>query len=138
MKLKLLLSMTLLGGLVHSAPVYKNVPNELHKAIEIFAVERAELKDGALRVVYQKSLVTEMMYSSFLQGMCNEWWLRPAALSKLKLSKIEVLNAIGAQGFAYEGGLSTCTELGNLKGDTAAFIAARTVRCEAGVCRKRD
>lgn len=95
-------------------------------------------KQGALRLVMDKRLVTPQFYSTAVMFVCGEQYREPASFKRMKLERIEVLNSIDAQGFALLDADSQCRKLGKAKGDEGeALIQAAAVRCEAGVCRPR-
>lgn len=111
----------------------------LTRSLKDFAFQRYALQDGTLRVVMAKPMVTKEIYHAVAKiGICTGVWESPADFAKLGIKRVEVLNSIDAQGFAFIGGQAECTAMGTLSRDRAdAYFEAHTVTCEAGVCRQR-
>ena len=74
--------------------------------------------------------------ASVFHNICAEQWHHPDQFAKLALAKVELLNASGQQGYAFDARGDVCVQMGQLGKKFGAFIAQRTVQCEAGVCPK--
>mgnify|MGYP003602013337 FL=1 len=100
-------------------------------------IKSAQLDNGVLRLQMDKPAVSELVYSTFVfHNICAEQWHHPDQFAKLALAKVELLNASGQQGYAFDARGDVCVQMGQLGKKFGAFIAQRTVPCEAGVCPK--
>ncbi|WP_431511632.1 hypothetical protein [Variovorax sp. DAIF25] len=124
-----------LSGFALSEPV----PDGVRAAISNLSLQSWSLKEGSLRLVMDKPLVSPTFYSTAVHLICGEQWQSPGAFQRMRLERIEVLNHLNAQGFALLDASNKCRELGKATGSSGeTMIQAAAVRCEAGVCRKRD
>lgn len=116
-----------------------NVPEPLNKSLTSHGVKSAAWDKGVLRVQLDKPAVSELVYSTFIyHGICAEQWRSTAAFNKMGLTRVEVLDAAGTQGYAFDGDAAVCAEMGNLGKKFGVFIGERTSKCEAGRCAKRN
>jgi hypothetical protein len=119
------------------------LPPALQKSLKPYSISSAEIEHGALRITMNRPTVTRAMYSSVvLMGACSPLWSDARkAWGSVTISSIEVRNAAGAQGFAFQGGRKECDELGQVSGGDAEvrkYVDARTWVCVAGAeCRPR-
>jgi len=114
---------------------FKNVPPLLHKSIKNGGVTTAQFDAGVLRAQLGKSEVTELVYDTFIfHNICAKEWYEPQQFASLGLNRVELLNAAGNQGFAFDARGNVCTEMGKLGKNFRNFIAQYTVACTAGGC----
>jgi len=117
---------------------YKNVPEHLQKSLRGNTLKSAQLDKGVLRMQMDKPEVTELVYSTFVfHNICAEQWHNPQQFAKLALARVELLNASGNQGFAFDARGDVCEQMGQLGKNFRTFIAQYTVKCEAGTCPQR-
>lgn len=106
--------------------------------LKMFRLQSQKLHDGVLRVQLRDELVSPMVFDSMATGVCSEAARDPVGFKGMKISRLEVLNSVGAQGFALLNAGSVCERTSTMKAaDGAALVSANVVRCEAGVCRRR-
>ncbi len=118
-----------------AAAPFAGVPEPLGKSLGMHSVQSATMQGGVLRVQLNKPVLTELTYYTFVyHGICAEQWHSPTAFKQMGLKRVEVLDAAGVQGFAFDGDTSTCAEMGNLGKKFGVFIGERTTRCDAGQC----
>jgi len=119
------------------------LPPDLQKSLKPYTIKDASLQAGVLRIVMDRPIATWAMYYNMVTwGACAPLWEGKAkAWGGGNIERVEVRNAVGAQGFAFFGGRKECAELGGLKGGESAakkYIEARTLVCVAGnECRPR-
>lgn len=131
-------------AIVSTLAIADPIPSALVKTVQTFDIEESGLSDGVLRVRYRRAVVTRDMFRSFVGAAC-----RPLAMSvsgdssgwrKARIDRIEVVNQIGAQGFAFVGGRPSCSALDPMGGvgTNDATFAKYTWVCVAGApCRPR-
>ena len=116
---------------------FKNIPAPMQKALRGNALKTVHLDNGVMRLQMDKPVVTELVYSTFVfHNICAEQWHNPEQFAKLALTRVELLNATGAQGFAFDARGDVCVQMGQLGKNFRTFIGQRTVPCEAGTCPK--
>lgn len=117
------------------------IPGPLQSSLDQFALLDSTLKDGVLRVVLNRSVVNQETYKTVItMGACATLWMDKAGWGKAKIERIEVMNRVQGQGFAFVGGRKACADLGHAKGEEASrrYLAAHTWVCVAGFpCRER-
>ncbi|WP_216857591.1 hypothetical protein [Burkholderia sp. S171] len=118
------------------------VPPALQKSLAPYSIKDATIEGGALKITVNRSTVTRAIYSNIVtMGACSPLWGdQKKAWGSASISRVEVRNAIGAQGFAFQGGRKECHELGQASGVEASkqYLAAHTLVCIAGAeCRER-
>jgi hypothetical protein len=114
---------------------FKNVPPLLHKSIQHGGVTAAQFDGGVLRAQLNKAEVTELVYQTFVfHNICAREWYEPQQFASLGLARVELLNAKGDQGFAFDTRGNVCTEMGRLGKNFRTFISQYTVACTAGGC----
>jgi len=119
-----------------------SIPVDLDKSIRGFAIAEKTLEDGVLRVAFNRSVVNQETYSTFINlGVCAPLWEdAKRGWSAAKIERVEVLNKSHGQGYAFMGGRKSCLELGHAPGNDAAkrYLADHTWVCVAGFdCRPR-
>lgn len=117
----------------------ESISRNVQDSLKQYRVAQATLDAGVLRIVMRDSLITPTVYETVAQfGVCNEAARDAAQFKTMRLARVEVLNSVEGQGFAFEANEGACEKLVQLPAPAAkAFFDARTVRCEAGVCRRR-
>ena len=116
---------------------FKNIPVPMQKALRGNALKTVHLDNGVMRLQMDKPVITELVYSTFVfHNICAEQWHNPEQFAKLALTWVELLNATGAQGFAFDARGNVCEQMGQLGKNFGTFIGQRTVQCEAGTCPK--
>lgn len=115
---------------------FTNVPEPMHKPFNNHNLKTAQLSDqGVLRVQIDKPAISQLVYSTFIfNGICSEQWRNPARFATLKLTRVEVFDNSGAQGFAFDPSGDLCKQMGSMGKNFGAMIAERTVTCSAGTC----
>lgn len=117
-----------------------DIPPKLVDVIKMFGAE-GSLSNGVLRVRYKKQVVTQEIFRTFVMSSCYPLWPvgKKDGWSKARIERIEVVNQIGAQGFAIVGGRKVCADLGAISGDPSiAYIVDHAWVCVAGnPCRPR-
>ncbi|MDT8992280.1 hypothetical protein RQP54_15515 [Curvibacter sp. APW13] len=119
-----------------SAPL-SGVPEPLGSYLGAHQVKQAAMKDGVLRVQLEKADVSELSYFTFIyHGICAEQWRKPAAFNAMGLKRVEVFDAAGAKGFAFDGDSAICAEMGSMGMKYGDFIRQRSTACQAGKCTR--
>lgn len=119
------------------------LPADLQKSLKPYSIKEATLDAGVLRITMDRPTVTrDMFYNIVSIGTCAPLWSdKRKAWGGANIDRVEVRNAIKAQGFAFTGGRKECGELGSVAGGDAAakrYVEARTLVCVAGMeCRPR-
>lgn len=119
------------------------IPKELVKTIKVYQISESTLADGVLRIRYNRPVINRELFRTFIQASCTPLWLggKKDGWDKARIERVEVVNQIGAQGFAFVGGRKTCDGLGKISGGAVnedAFIAQNSWVCVAGnPCRPR-
>ncbi len=117
---------------------FKNVSPPLQKALHGNALKAAQLEDGVLRLTTSKPEVSELVYATFIfHSICGEQWVNPQQFVQFGLKRVEMLNADGSQGFAFDARGDVCEQMGQLGKNFRSFIAQYTVKCSAGTCPAR-
>ena len=81
------------------------------------------------------SLVSELVYSTFVYyNICAVQWNHPEQFAQIALKRVELLDAAGAQGFAFDARGDVCVQMGKMGKNFRTFIAQYTVKCDAGTC----
>ena len=97
--------------------------------------EEFEAAPGVLRAQLNKAEVTELVYQTFVfHNICAREWYEPQQFASLGLARVELLNAKGDQGFAFDTRGNVCTEMGRLGKNFRTFISQYTVACTASGC----
>ncbi len=113
----------------------KKVPEPLGKTLGSHGTKSAAMEGGTLRVVLDKAALTELTYFTFIyHSICAEQWRSPETFAKMGLKRVEVLNAGGTDGFAFDGDAATCAAMGQMGMNYRTFISQRTTPCAAGRC----
>lgn len=117
---------------------FKNVSPALQKMLHGNALKAAHLEDGVLRLRSNKPEVSEVIYSTFIfHNICSEQWVNPQQFAQFGLKRVELLNADGSQGFAFDSRGDVCEQMGQIGKNFRSFIAQYTVKCSAGTCPQR-
>lgn len=135
-KLALGAVVTLTGAYASAA----DLPPDLQKQFKPFQVVKAESTGTVVRLTMNRPVVHKDMYESLVRGYCYPIWdgaKKP--WGGQRLTRFEVVNDIGAQGFAFNGGAAECKERGKLPSERVpAYMAEKTWVCVAGnPCRAR-
>lgn len=114
---------------------FKNVPPLLHKSIQHGGVTAAQFDGGVLRARLNKGEVSELVYGTFIfHNICAKQWHEPQQFASLGLARVELLNAKGDQGFAFDARGEVCAEMGKLGKNFRTFIGQYSVACTGGSC----
>lgn len=117
------------------------IPPELVKHLKPFRIDESSLGNGVLRVRINASVINQDTLKALARASCYPLWFagKKDGWAKARIDRVEVINQIGAQGFAFVGGRKSCSEWGNLNGGNEnAYIASHTWVCVAGnPCRPR-
>lgn len=117
---------------------FKNVPAQLQKSLRGNALKSASLDNGVLRLQMDKPEVSELVYGTFVfHNVCAEQWHHPEQFAQWALARVELLNATGTQGYAFDARGDVCEQMGRLGKNFRTFIAQRTVKCDAGTCPRQ-
>ena len=121
-----------------AAPEFSNVPAPLQKSLAHHGLKTAQLDNSVLRLRMDKPEVTELVYATFIyHGFCAEQWRSPERFAGLTLTRVELLNTSGTQGYAFNVRGNVCEQMGQMGKNFRSFIAQRTVSCDAGTCPAR-
>lgn len=111
------------------------VPAPLNQSLASHSTKSAAMDGGVLRVVLNKPALTELAFFTFIyHDICAQQWRQPESFAKMGLKRVEVLNAAGADGFAFDGDAAVCADMGQMGKNYRTFIGQRTAKCEAGRC----
>lgn len=138
--MKTLLALLLAAAfpLAFASTDFKNVSPPLQKALHGNALKTAQLQDGVLRLITSKPEVSELTYGTFIfHSICREQWVNPLQFAQFGLKRVELLNADGSQGFAFDAQGDVCEKMGQMGKNFREFIAQYTVKCSAGTCPAR-
>lgn len=115
-----------------------SVPPTILKHIKPFQIDSVGLASGTLRVVMKRPMVSDFMYHSVaINGICTALFGEPNGWGNARIDRIEVLNDIGAQGFALLDAKTTCGRVGKLADvESKQAVAAQTVSCISGSCKR--
>lgn len=130
-------AMIVLNGLHASAA---ELPADLQKQFKPFQIVKAESSGSVVRLTMNRPVVHKDMYESLLRGYCYPVWDgAPKPWGGQRFTRFEVVNDIGAQGFAFNGGAAECKARGKLAPERVpAYMAEKTWVCVAGnPCRPR-
>lgn len=123
------------ASVVFAGPVLTNVSEPLSHSLRSDATKSAVMDAGVLRVILNKPTVSELVFYTFIyHDICAEQWRKPEQFAKAGLKRVEVLDAGGATGFAFDGDAATCAEMGQMGKNFRTFIGQRTTQCEGGRC----
>lgn len=112
-----------------------NVPEPLNHSLRSEGTKSASMEGGVLRVILNKPALSELAFFSFIyHDICAEQWRKPESFAKMGLKRVEVLDAAGVAGFAFDGDTATCADMGQMGKNFRTFIGQRTSKCEAGRC----
>ncbi|MCY1241596.1 hypothetical protein D9M72_545050 [compost metagenome] len=115
------------------------VPDGIRSAIKNLPMQSWTFNAGKLRLVLDRPIISPTFYSTAVHLVCGEQWREPKTFKRMQLERIEVLNSANAQGLALLNADEQCRRLGSARGDAGErLVQTEAVRCEAGVCRKRD
>lgn len=119
------------------------IPPRLAKQIKVYQTEDSDLHDGVLRIRFSSPIITQNIYRPFVNVLCMPLMLVDSKKNDpwdgAKINRIELINQIGAQGFALNDVRKSCLATSHLTYDEAkTYIANRTWVCVAGnPCRPR-
>lgn len=133
MRLLVALMLSLSMGFACADPVPKGIASQ----IRVLKIDRTELNSGVLRVVYHLDVLNLDVYRHFVDAHCMPLLMASGTdgWDGANIQRVEVMNSIEAQGFAFVGGRKACAGLGNVSGGTEAknrFIDSATLVCVAG------
>ena len=135
--MKKLLPLLLAGActLTLAEPAFQNVPEVLHKPLLGNGLTAARMQQGVLQLQLGKPEVTELVYNTFVfHNICAQQWHDPAQFARLGLTRVELFNAAGTQGFAFDARGDVCEEMGKLGKNFRTFIGKYTQACSASTC----
>ena len=113
----------------------KNIPEPLNQSLRLHGTKSATMEAGLLRVVMRQPTLTELTYYNFIyHGICAEQWRTPEKFAQIGLKRVEVLDAAGVAGFAFDGDATTCADMGQMGKNFRTFVDRYTAKCEAGRC----
>ncbi|MCP4702838.1 MAG: hypothetical protein GY862_39155 [Gammaproteobacteria bacterium] len=121
----------MLGGMGFSYAADNPAANMelIFKAIlEPWHPKNVSIHKGAVAIVSNDKRLTEEIYMAMIRdGVCFSLWLKPDAWSGVK--EIEIVNSTRKQGYVFEGGESSCEEMGKLitAREIKQFIQDRTL-----------
>lgn len=121
------------------------IPPKIAETIKAFKINQSTLNDGVLRVRYTTPVVRFENYAFFVKGLCQVLWMgnlnKKDGWAGANITRIETVNDISAQGFAFIDARKSCGALGQISGGSEnenKFIASKTWVCVAGnPCRPR-
>lgn len=132
-------SIFLAAALFVGGALATDVPPEMLRILKVYQTKSIDLKGDALRVTMARPMVTHDMYQTIVVGaVCGSLWTGKGGWGKTKIDRAEVVNDLGAQGFAMINLKPTCDLIATAKGDEYKPIVQRnTVPCIVGECRAR-
>ena len=114
-------------------PDFKNVPPSMQKSLH--GISAAQFDGGVLRAQMNKPEVTELVYNTFVfHNICAQQWHDPAQFARLGLTRVELFNAAGTQGFAFDARGDICQRMGQMGQNYRSVIQQRTAVCSSGQC----
>lgn len=118
----------------------KNIPKELIEHINSHQIINAALENGVLKVIYNEDILPYQYYESFAHGSCYPLYVRNNdGWNSVRITRIEVLNSIAAQGYALQNPRSFCDKIGKMTGDEPnLYLKNVSFVCVAGSCRQRE
>ena len=129
------LGMGCLAMVAYAGTELTNVPEPLRQSLGAHGTKSAAMDGGVLRVVLNKPTLSELAFFTFIyHDVCAEQWRKPEPFAKMGLKRVEVLNAAGTDGFAFDGDAATCADMGQMGKNFRAAISQRTTPCAAGRC----
>ena len=135
MKKWLALLIGVASSLAFAGTEFKNVPETLQKSLQGNSLKTAQLDNGVLRLQMDKPLVSELVYSTFVYyNICAVQWNHPEQFAQIALKRVELIDAAGAQGFAFDARGDVCVQMGKMGKNFRTFIAQYSVKCDAGTC----
>ncbi len=134
-KLLALLAAAATCTLALAAPEFSNVPAPLQKSLAHHGLKTAQLDNSVLRLRMDKPEITELVYATFIyHGFCAEQWRSPERFAGLTLTRVELLNTSGTQGYAFNVRGNVCEQMGQMGKNYRSLITEHTVKCEGGSC----
>ncbi|SDM48044.1 hypothetical protein SAMN05428957_106181 [Oryzisolibacter propanilivorax] len=122
-------------ALAQQPPTFTDVPPSLQKALQGHGLRSAQLDGGTLRLVSGKPQVSELAFASFVfHGICAHQWRQPAEFARWQLARVQLLDASGQQGYAFDARGDVCQRLGERAQNYHALIQRHTQACAAGAC----
>ena len=135
MKRLLALLLGAASTLAFAAPEFNNVPAPLQKSLAHHGLKTAQLENSVLRLRMDKPEITELVYATFIyHGFCAEQWRSPERFVGVPLTRVELLNASGTQGYAFDVRGNVCEQMGQMGKNYRTLITQHTVKCEGGSC----
>lgn len=121
------------------------IPPKVAETIKVFKINQSTLNDGVLRVRFTTPVVRFENYAFFVRGICQALWIdsqnKKGGFEVANITRIETVNDISAQGYAFIDARKSCNTLGQISGGSEyqnKFIASKTWVCVAGnPCRPR-
>ena len=114
-------------------PDFKNVPPSMQKSLH--GISAAQFDGGVLRAQMNKPEVTELVYATFVfHSICAPQWRQPQAFAQAGLARVELLNADGSQGFAFDARGDVCARMGQMGQNYRGLITQHTSACTAQSC----
>lgn len=122
-------------ALALAQPQFTNVPEGLHKPLLGNGLKSAQMHQGVLRLQVDKPQLSELVYSSFIfHSICAGQWRNPQQFASYGLARVEMLNASGAEGYAFDARGEVCAQMGRMGQNYRQLIAQHTTPCQAGAC----
>ena len=93
-----------------------------------------QLADGVLSIAFDVPLVSEELFRTQIKGLCQAPLVSNRyGWGNARIQRIELLNDIGAQGWALPGGRASCERLNSLGGTAAdAYLTSQQRPIRAG------
>lgn len=118
------------------------LPVPLQKSLKPLAIASAVVDGSVLKINTRKPVVTRDTFRFIVKmGVCYPIWNDARnGWGSTAITRVEVRNDIGVQGFAFNGGRKECAELGKSENSDAEdkYVDAHTLVCIAGnPCRPR-
>ena len=116
-------------------PRFTDVPASMQKVLQGNSLASAQLQQGQLLLVSSKSQVSELTFASFVfHTICAQQWRHPEEFARWQLTRVQLLEAGGQQGFAFDARGDVCERMGRMGQNYRSVIAKRTVACSGGQC----
>lgn len=116
-------------------PQFNDVPASMQKVLQGNGLTGARLERGVLHLASGRREVSELTFASFIfHTICAQQWRHPEEFARWQLARVQLLDASGQQGFAFDARGDICQRMGQMGQNYRSVIAERTAACSGGQC----
>lgn len=108
-----LLSILFFSGFAHA----QKVPDAIVESLAGLRIEKIDLNEKALKVVYLDEKINDLMAISAADSICGTRYLRPKGFNDGLIETVKVYNHWEMQGYEFKLNGKVCDELGKLNSD---------------------